>query len=133
MYCVLFLPGALRHDPPSELVVFSVYRELIRTFAYNLPALGLIWYLQRKSGRTGTLPGRGDLFAFLLAFPALILTGVCVARAAVFFPGLPGNVRIEGPGNITGLAALVFSCVSTGYLEEGYFRYYLEEKTGELG
>ncbi|MDR1443634.1 MAG: CPBP family intramembrane metalloprotease, partial [Treponema sp.] len=39
----------------------------------------------------------------------------------------------EGPGNITGLAALVFSCVSTGYLEEGYFRYYLEEKTGELG
>jgi membrane protease YdiL (CAAX protease family) len=135
LYCILFLPGVLRHDPPAELAVFSVYRELIRTIVYNLPALALIWYLRRKSGRAGRLPlpGLQDLYAFLLAFPSLLLTGICVSRAAAFFPNLPENVRIEGPANITGLAALVFSCLSTGYLEEGYFRYYLGEKIEKFG
>jgi membrane protease YdiL (CAAX protease family) len=135
LYGILFLPGALRHDPPSELVVFSVYRELIRTFVYNLPALALIGYLWLKSGRTGRvfLPGLQDLFGFLLAFPSLVLTGICVSRTAAFFPELPTNIRIEAPGDLTGFAALFFSCISTGYLEEGYFRYYLGEKIGEFG
>ncbi|MDR1024968.1 MAG: CPBP family intramembrane metalloprotease [Treponema sp.] len=135
LYCILFLPGALRSDPPSELVVFSAYRELIRTLVYNLPALALIWYLWRKSGRGGAvfLPGLQDLFGFLLAFPSLVLTGICVSRAAAFFPELPANIRIEAPGDITGFAALFFSCISTGYLEEGYFRYYLGEKIGQFG
>jgi hypothetical protein len=135
LYGILFLPGALRHDPPAELMVFSVYRELIRTFAYNLPALALIGYLWWKSGRTGKvfLPGLRDLFGFLLAFPSLVLTGICVSRAAAFFPELPANIRIEAPGDFAGFAALFFSCISTGYLEEGYFRYYLGEKTGKFG
>jgi membrane protease YdiL (CAAX protease family) len=145
LYGILFLPGALRHDPPAELAVFSINREIVRIIAYNLPALALIWYLRRtpglcrrsglrrESGETIPRPGSGDLFAFLLVFPALILTGICVSRVAALFPGIPGGFKIEGPQGIAGFFAVFFSCISTGYLEEGYFRYYLGEKLGEFG
>jgi hypothetical protein len=132
LYCVLFLPGALRREVPAEPAVFSVNRELIRIAAYNLPALGLLWYLWRRT-RPSPAPALGDLFAFLWAFPALILTSFCVSAAAAFFPGLPQGFRVQGPSGIPALAVMFFSCLSTGYLEEGYFRYYLGKKFEELG
>jgi membrane protease YdiL (CAAX protease family) len=133
LYCILFLPGALRHDPPAELAIFSLGRELTRTIAFNLPALALIWYLQQRFNQTkkALLPGRKDLFAFLCAFPALMLTSLSVSLASSFFPGLPGGIKIEGPRDIIGLLVVFLSCISTGYLEEGYFRYYLGKKFDE--
>ncbi|MDR2135596.1 MAG: CPBP family intramembrane metalloprotease [Treponema sp.] len=135
LYGILFLPGALRREPPSELAAFSTNREIIRIFAYNLPALALVWYLRRRSGRGGRgfLPGLQDLHAVLLVLPALILTGVCVSRIAALFPGIPGGFAIEAPADLAGLCAVVLSCISTGYLEESYFRYYLGEKFEESG
>jgi membrane protease YdiL (CAAX protease family) len=135
LYATLFLPGALRREPPAELAAFSAAGEIVRVAAYNLPALALIWYLRRKSGRNRGFPrpGSGDLFTFLLVFPALILTGICVSRIAALFPDIPGSFRIEAPGDIAGFFILFLSCISTGYLEESYFRYYLGEKIGEFG
>jgi membrane protease YdiL (CAAX protease family) len=135
LYCILFLPGALRHAPPAELAVFSANREITRIIAYNIPALALIWYLRRReTGPKKTfLPTLKDIFAFLWAFPALVLTSLTVSLAASFFPGLPGGVKIQGPGNIIGLLVMFLSCISTGYLEESYFRYYLGKKFDELG
>jgi membrane protease YdiL (CAAX protease family) len=154
LYGILFLPGALRHEAPADLAVFSINREIIRIAAYNLPALALIWYLHRISGRSGggpgvgsdrssgrssggtgaaLRPGLGDLFSFLLVLPALFLTGICVSRAAALFPGVPGGFRIEGPRDPAGYAAVFLSCLSTGYLEESYFRFYLQEKVEEFG
>ncbi|MDR2176513.1 MAG: CPBP family intramembrane metalloprotease [Treponema sp.] len=135
LYSILFLPGVLRRDPPAELAAFSTNREIIRIFAYNLPALALVWYLRRRSGRGGKsfLPGMRDLYTFLMVFPALILTGVCVSRIAALFPGIPGGFAIEAPADLAGLCAVVLSCISTGYLEESYFRYYLGEKFEESG
>jgi membrane protease YdiL (CAAX protease family) len=135
LYGILFLPGALRSEAPAELVAFSTGREISRIVAYNLPALALIWYLRRKSDRNGRglLPGKGDLLSFLLVFPALILTGFCVSRIAILFPDVPGTFTLEAPGDLGGLIVVFISCISTGYLEESYFRYYLGEKIGEAG
>jgi membrane protease YdiL (CAAX protease family) len=141
LYGILFLPGILRHEAPAELAVFSINREIIRIAAYNLPALALVWYLRRNSAarrrsggaRTALLPGTGDLFSFLLVLPALFLTGLCVSRAAALFPGVPGGFRIEGPRDPVGFTAVFLSSISTGYLEESYFRCYLQEKLEEFG
>ncbi|MDR3172882.1 MAG: CPBP family intramembrane metalloprotease [Treponema sp.] len=132
LYCILFLPGALRGESPPEPAVFSISRELMRTIAYNLPALGLIWYLWRRN-RIVPLPSLEDLFAFLWAFPALILTSLSISMAAARFPGQDQGFRAGAPGSIAGLVVMFFSCLSTGYLEESYFRYYLGEKFKEAG
>jgi hypothetical protein len=132
LYCILFLPGALRQGPPPEPVVFSTSRELIRIAAYNLPALALIGYLWRRN-RALPLPRRGDLFAFLWAFPSLILTGISISMAAASFPGQSPGVGIGAPRGAAGLVVMSLSCLCTGYLEESYFRYYLGEKIREMG
>jgi membrane protease YdiL (CAAX protease family) len=133
LYCILFLPGALRHDPPTELAVFSVNSELIRIIVYNLPALALIWYLQRRQNQEKKvkLPALPDLFAFLWALPTLILTSFSVSLVASRFPGIPPGVPVAGPKDIIGLLVMFLSCISTGYLEESYFRYYLGRKFDE--
>jgi membrane protease YdiL (CAAX protease family) len=135
LYCILFLPGALRHDPLPELAVFSTGNEIIRIITYNLPALALIWYLRQRQNpaKKALLPGRHDLFALLWAFPALIVTSISVSLASSFFPGLPEGIQVQGPTDIIGLFVMFFSCISTGYLEEGYFRYYLGKKFEEQG
>jgi membrane protease YdiL (CAAX protease family) len=132
LYGILFLPGVLRGETPSEPVVFSINREIIRISAYNLPALALICYLWRKSRRI-PLPSLQDLFSFLWALPSLILTGFSVSAAASLIPGRSPGPAIQAPDSIAGLAVMFFSCLSTGYLEESYFRYYLGEKFEEMG
>jgi membrane protease YdiL (CAAX protease family) len=132
LYCILFLPGALAGESPREPAVFSISRELTRIIAYNLPALVLIWYLWRKT-RPLPLPFLGDLWALLWAFPSLILTGVSISMAAARFPGQSQGPAVVSPGGIPGLAFMFLSCLSTGYLEESYFRYYLGEKIREMG
>jgi membrane protease YdiL (CAAX protease family) len=136
LYCILFLPGALRRSPLSEPApepaVFSASGEFIRIIAYNLPALALIWYLWRRDRRV-PLPSFKDLLAFFWALPSLILTGVCVSLAAARFPGYSQGFMVQAPRGITGMTVMFFSCLSTGYLEESYFRYYLGEKLGEMG
>ena len=130
LYCILFLPGALRGESPPEPVFFSISGELTRIIAYNLPALALIWYLWRKDNAFPSLSLK-DLFAFLWAFPSLILTGLSVSMAAAHFPGQAQGFRAEAPGG--GMAVMFLSCLSTGYLEESYFRFYLGGKIRETG
>jgi hypothetical protein len=132
LYCIMFLPGVLPGEIPPEPAVFSISGGLIRIIAYNLPALALIWYLWRRD-RTIPLPSLGDLFAFLWAFPGLILTSFSISMAAARFPGQDQGFRTGIPEGIAGLAVMFFSCISTGYLEESYFRYYLGEKFKEAG
>jgi hypothetical protein len=132
LYCILFLPGALRGEAPPVPAVFSISRELMRIIAYNLPALALIGYLWRRD-RTLPLPSWQDLFAFLWAFPCLILIGFSISTAAAHFPGQSQGFTAGVPSGAAGLAVMFFSCVSTGYLEESYFRYYLGGKIREIG
>jgi membrane protease YdiL (CAAX protease family) len=133
---VLFLP-AIPAIPSPDIIIFSANRELTRVFFYNIPAFALIWYLilQKKSLREWGLglPGRGDLFSLLFAFPGLLLIGLAVSLISPLFTGIASRPEIGAPANFTGWLVMFFSCISTGYLEESFFRFYLLTKLEKTG
>jgi membrane protease YdiL (CAAX protease family) len=134
---VLFLPATLPGNAPVDgPPVFSVTGELVRIFLYNIPALALVWYLLLKH-KTGAmtrpgLPGRKDLIPFICAFPALALIGFSIALAAPVFNELPSADALAVPVTLPAWIILPVSCLSTGYLEESFFRYYMLSKREEL-
>ncbi|GHT91449.1 hypothetical protein FACS1894140_2120 [Spirochaetia bacterium] len=129
LYVILFLPGAMKTEPPPELVAFSTAAELRRILIFNVPSLALIWYLLLRKVPRFRLK---DLYSALFALPALLLTGFSIALVSSRFE-LPAGLNIEAPPNITGWIVMIFSCLSTGYLEESYFRYYLLGKLEAFG
>jgi membrane protease YdiL (CAAX protease family) len=137
LYLVLFLPGAIPRAPPPDSIIFSASGEFLRIIIYNIPSLGLIWYLLlrlknfRKWGIG--LPRKKDAAALLVTFPALILIGLTISAIVPFFAEIPGGARIEPPETVSGWVILVFSCLTTGYLEESFFRFYLHRKFEEYG
>jgi membrane protease YdiL (CAAX protease family) len=137
LYVVLFLPATLPGNAPADGPPgFSVTGELVRIFLYNIPSLALVWYLLLKH-KPGTMtrpepPGRKDLIPFLCAFPSLALIGFSIASAAPVFSELPPAGAIAVPLTLPAWIILPISCLSTGYLEESFFRYYLLSKRGEL-
>jgi membrane protease YdiL (CAAX protease family) len=137
LYLVLFLPGTLPNTPSPDFITFSANREFTRMFFYNIPAFALIWYLvlQKKSLREWGLglPGRGDFFSLLFAFPGLVLIGLAISLISPLFTDAPSGPGIGAPENASGWLVLLFSCISTGYLEESFFRFYLLTIPGEPG
>jgi membrane protease YdiL (CAAX protease family) len=155
LYIILFLPGAINHGPLPELTAFSTTGELKRILLFNTPSLALIWYLILRpetcrrdckyrafsprfpAGQPGkrAIPRfrRQDLYSILFAFPALLLTGFCISLVSSRFYEIPAGMNIEAPPHIAGWVVMVLSCLSTGYLEETYFRYYLLEKLEIFG
>jgi membrane protease YdiL (CAAX protease family) len=121
--------------PP--VTVFSSYRELNHILVYKLPGLALIWYLllgrKAKRGRIPRL-SRRDLWSVLAALPALLLSALSVSLAASFFKMIPGGGPLESPpARISAWVLVILSCLSTGYLEESFFRYYLYKKLTLFG
>ncbi|MDR0583979.1 MAG: CPBP family intramembrane metalloprotease [Treponema sp.] len=136
LYLVLFFPGAAGQVPVGEIVPFSAAGELVRIVLYNIPSLALIWYLLLKSKSLKSWgigpPGRKDLLPGLLALPALILIGFIIAVVSPYLGGVPVP-EIAPPSGIPAWIILAFSCVSTGYLEESFFRFYLLSKRENFG
>ena len=137
LYTVLFLSGAGGSPVGGDGAAFSVAGELARTLLYSIPALTLIWYLllQRKSLAAWGLglPGRKDLTPGLLALPALVLIGLTIALIVPHFNEIPQPPEIVTPATVPAWIMLCLSCISTGYLEESFFRFYLLSKREELG
>jgi membrane protease YdiL (CAAX protease family) len=136
LYAVLFfrLPGA---GQTAEIIEFSSYTEIIRIFFYNIPSLALIWYLLLKTRRlanwgVGFSPKR-DLVSLGLALPALVCIGLTVSRVSPFVDGIPTGPRFLAPQDTVSWVILAFSCLSTGYLEESFFRFYLLSKRTDMG
>jgi membrane protease YdiL (CAAX protease family) len=69
----------------------------------------------------------------VLGFPALILLGFLLSLVTALFPALPAVPEIEGPRSALAIAVMVLACISTGYLEESYFRFYLYTRFREGG
>ncbi|MDR1576084.1 MAG: CPBP family intramembrane metalloprotease [Treponema sp.] len=136
LYLVLFFSGTAGRTPPEEIIPFSIVGELARIVLYNIPSLALIWYLLLKSKSLKSWgigpPGRKDLLPGLLTLPALILIGFIIALVSPYLGGVPAP-GIAPPASVPAWIVLALSCLSTGYLEESFFRFYLLSKREELG
>jgi membrane protease YdiL (CAAX protease family) len=138
LYWVLFLPSWGFPAPEVSVFPFSINRELGRIFSYDLPSLALIWYLFLRSESpvspsTGIRPGRRDPLTVLFALPGLIALGALVSLAGSFFPSPVSAPDIEAPRGLAAVLVMILSCLSTGYLEESYFRLYLFTRFRESG
>jgi membrane protease YdiL (CAAX protease family) len=129
--------GEEAENLPS-VTAYSSFRELNRILTYNLPALALIWYLllRPETKNRGRIPrvSRRDLWSVLAALPALLLSALSVSLAASLFNAIPGGAPLGSPpAKISAWILIILSCLSTGYLEESFFRYYLYRKLTLFG
>ena len=116
----------------DTVIAFSAARELMRLFAYTVPALALIWYLvlEKKSLNLSgpPAPRKNDFYTLAIGFPGLILIGAGISVLTANLTPFIMPPEIGRPGNPGGWILLVFSCAGTGYLEESFFRFYLLQK-----
>jgi membrane protease YdiL (CAAX protease family) len=138
LYWILFLPSWGFSVSDAAAFSFSINQELSRIAAYNLPALALIWYLLFRSGRpfsplSGPWPRRGDLVTALFTLPALAALGALVSLLGALFPDPISAPEIGFPQGPAAVLMMILSSLSTGYLEETYFRFYLFRRLAEGG
>jgi len=137
LYAVLFFRISAGTPPSGETVGYSEAVEIARIFLYNLPSLALVWYLllRVKSLREWgiTIPRKSDLLPAITALPALVLIGLTISLVSRYFVEIPSGSRFLPPQNVISWAILVTSCISTAYLEESFFRFYLLSKREEMG
>jgi membrane protease YdiL (CAAX protease family) len=135
LYFVLFFPPVLSFGDPVPDAVFSPVGEFNRIFFYNVPSLALVWYLVFMAKPVKQLAERHfrikDLFAFIISLPALILISLSISLASNLM-NMPARA-LPVPAHRAGWILLCVSCLSTGYLEESYFRFYLLNKLEEAG
>jgi len=136
LYWVLFLrfPSGIAYEEVPE---FSWIAETGRILMYTLPSLTLVWYLLlrvKSPGEMGiTLPRKKDLAAAFLVFAALTLIGVTISLVSAQFGEAVVFRQYLSPKTVTGWAVLAVSCISSAYLEESFFRFYLLSKREEMG
>jgi membrane protease YdiL (CAAX protease family) len=137
LYAVLFFRISAGSVMPGSAVEFSASAELARIIAYNIPSLALVWYhllraMSLKEWGIG-LPGKKDLLPIALTLPALVFIGLTISIVSRFFFEMPSGTRLLPPQGVFPWIVLVISCVSTAYLEESFFRFYLLSKREEMG
>ncbi|MDR2717091.1 MAG: CPBP family intramembrane metalloprotease [Treponema sp.] len=141
LYAVLFFRistgSMLSGEAAENAVEFSTLAETARIFLYNIPSLALVWYLLLKVKSLKewgiTLPGKRDFIPAVMAPPALILIGLTISIASRHFNEIPSGSRFLPPQEFISWIILIISCISTAYLEESFFRFYLLSKRKEMG
>jgi membrane protease YdiL (CAAX protease family) len=144
VYAVLFFPdlsslgaagGAASGIETGKVIFFSSRREITRILGYNLPALLLLWYLAfMRGGKLFPLKiCTGDVQSLAIALPGLLGIGLAVSvLASLVYPGVE-RFSVEAPRGIVPRLVMFLSCLSTGYMEETYFRHYLLSRFEEAG
>jgi membrane protease YdiL (CAAX protease family) len=136
LYWVLFfrIPAGI---PSGEVLEFSWTAETARILMYNIPSLALVWYLLLKVKSLKemgiTLPKKKDFIAAALAFSALTLIGVTISLVSEQIGEAASLHHLPDPQTAAAWAVLVISCISSAYLEESFFRFYLFSKREEMG
>ncbi|MDR2053250.1 MAG: CPBP family intramembrane metalloprotease [Treponema sp.] len=107
---------------------FTAGRELNRIFGYSIPSLLLLWYLFHIKGKR-IFPLRaqfGDFQSLIIALPGLLGIGLGISVLSSIIPLSETTFAVvQAPGEPAAWILMIFSCFSTGYLEETYFRHYL--------
>jgi membrane protease YdiL (CAAX protease family) len=136
LYWVLFFRISAG-STPGEGLEFSWAAETGRILMYTLPSLALVWYLLLKSKSLKemgiTLPRKKDYIAASLAFSALTLIGVTISLVSAQSGEASARLQFHSPQTVTAWTVLAISCVSSAYLEESFFRFYLLSKREEMG
>jgi membrane protease YdiL (CAAX protease family) len=137
LYAVLFFQISAGSVLSGSAIEFSATAELARIIAYNIPSLALVWYflLRERTFKEWEigLPGKKDLLPLALALPALVFIGLTISIVSRSFFEMPSGSRVLPPHGFFSWSILVISCVSTAYLEESFFRFYLLSKREEMG
>ncbi|MDR2792663.1 MAG: CPBP family intramembrane metalloprotease [Treponema sp.] len=158
LYLVLFFPAVFAGVEGGTVIVFSVNRELLHMFVYNIPPLALIWFLllPKKNMLTmrtepaaflstlrnavfSSVSTRINVFmSFILAFFGLLAISTGGSALSELLERAAGisfetDVSLQTPETVLGWLVLYFSCVSTGYLEESFFRFYLSDRLKAYG
>ncbi|GHV73914.1 hypothetical protein AGMMS49940_12160 [Spirochaetia bacterium] len=133
LYWVLFLPAWGPPFAAAAPAAFSLNQELGRIFTYNLPSLALIVYLLRPKPGGIFRPRARDLGTVLLALPGLLILGVLVTLLGSLLPFPVSAPTLDAPLGPAAFLVMILSCLSTGYLEETYFRLYLFTRFKERG
>jgi membrane protease YdiL (CAAX protease family) len=111
----------------NPILSFNAHQELFRIIAHNIPALCLIWYFLRKEPLRSVLGEiklrKKDFFEAVKVAAGLIVTAAMVSLIIYFISQTEGE-GIQIAGMIPWLI-IAISCISTGYMEESYFRVYL--------
>jgi membrane protease YdiL (CAAX protease family) len=132
LFCVLFLPGI--GFVPQGFLDFSISRELSRILVHNIPSLALIWYIQGLTGKIPIpKPCTRDLKPALITFSGLLAASFCVSLAFLPFKDFFFRLVIEPPQTFLHWVVLAPSILSSAYVEEAYFRFYLLTRLEESG
>jgi membrane protease YdiL (CAAX protease family) len=137
LYTLFFFPS---HVETPTLITFSVYKELFRAFIFNIPAFLLVVYLLNGKNLYGkaemSVSPRQNLKSFLTfaaALPVLCVVSLCTSTAADFFATSSLAPTLEKPSRVVEWLVLSFSCLTTGLLEETFFRVYLPKRFSGTG
>jgi membrane protease YdiL (CAAX protease family) len=137
LYAVLFFRISAGTIASGGIAAFSATAEIAHIVLYNIPSLALVWYLllKVKSAKEWgvTLPGKKDLLPFALSLPALVLIGLTISVGSRIFEAAPSVFQLAPPQDAVSWSILSLSCISTAYLEESFFRFYLLSKREEMG
>jgi membrane protease YdiL (CAAX protease family) len=96
----------------------------------------LIAYLLVLRGGKNRLPrrpGSRDLLSLALALPGLMGVGFFISLISSIFLVENAALTVEAPKGLPAIAVMFLSCLSTGYLEEFFFRYYLSLRFRQAG
>jgi membrane protease YdiL (CAAX protease family) len=129
IFIVLFFPGLYFSlvSVTVSVTQFDINQEMMRIITHNIPALCLIWFFLLKEPIRSVLgilkPQKKDFFQALTVILGLLIIGFAV--------GVMGNLIFQKEIEelaISGFFSwiiIILSCMSTGYMEESYFRVYI--------
>jgi membrane protease YdiL (CAAX protease family) len=130
-FVIFFAPAAAVSPlPEAGAELERAFQEIQRSLFFRLPAFLLILRLADKPIRLR--PGSRDLWCGLLAFLSLAAAGFGFSLAAQLsglFPAPP----FAAPESAAAWIAAILSSLSSGYLEESYFRVYLLTRLSKAG
>jgi membrane protease YdiL (CAAX protease family) len=144
VYAVLFFPGFASGGlfsgaagvEEQETIRFIISQELSRILGFTVPALVLIGYLLVLRGGRARLPGRPrsrDFLSLAIALPGLLGLGLFISLISSVFSVGNTALTVEAPKGLLAVIIMFLSCLSAGYLEEFYFRYYLSLRFRQAG
>ncbi|MDR2149674.1 MAG: CPBP family intramembrane metalloprotease [Spirochaetaceae bacterium] len=123
LYMFLFFPGVFADGTPA-LSFFSIHALINRILLFYLPALFVLWFLLyrfHKLKKEEVYPCRRDIGVFITTFTLLLCLQWFVQ---CLFP-VDALTTLRFSGTFIHYCSMVFLFLCAGYLEEGYFRFYL--------